>query len=68
MTRTDTLTEDRVTIDGITYAPFCMGANVHGAGDVYCLTKIGRSGKPVKANRPAIRKPDGSWSLRPWAR
>lgn len=57
---------DRITLDGLTYSVFVMGDNVHGNGTVLALTKIGRRGKPTKAERPGLLKPDGTIELGRW--
>lgn len=57
---------DRITLDGITYSVFVMGENVHGRGTVLALNKVGRGGKVTKAERPALRKPDGTIEVGRW--
>jgi len=56
----------RINVDGIEYSVFVMGENNHGRGTVLALNKIGRGGKPTKAERPALLKPDGTIELGRW--
>ena len=55
-----------ITIDGITYLVTVMGENIHGQGTVLALNKIGRNGKPTKAERTAILCSTGSVKVGPW--
>ena len=43
-----------------------MGENIHGHGTVLALNKVGRRGKPTKAERPGFVRKDGAISLGPW--
>ena len=56
-----------INVDGIDYYVTNMGENIHGHGTVLALNKMGRRGKPTKAERPGfVRKKDGAISLGPW--
>lgn len=56
----------RIEIAGITYSVTIMGENVHGRGTVLALNKIGRSGKVMKAERPALLTAAGQIEVGRW--
>ena len=67
LTRTETMTTGTIiTVDGIDYHVTNMGENIHGHGTVLALNKMGRRGKPTKAERPGFVRKDGAISLGPW--
>lgn len=61
--------QEIVTIEGITYqAEDFETKAADGVSPIYCLTLIGKRGKPVSQYRYAARRSDGSWHLGSWVR
>lgn len=59
---------DQIKIAGITYqAEPTARRNIHSGEPLFCLTKIGKRGKPVSAYRWAALRTDGTWHLGAWA-